>query len=165
MLAKTPVTQRSPCYSAVSALFMIPLPDHSNYSPFLPHPLPHSGSIRHSLVPSGQTLYQAAPLETITSLLQRFTAESSRNSGEMQYLDKTSRGKCRCSLSKLLSVYLRRTENLSEEQGGMVERLREIRKGRRERIEKGSHCFFKSSGYDKLELKHQYLLLLFFSSL
>ena len=23
--------------------------------------------------------------------------------------------------------------------------------------EKGSHCFFKSSGYDKLELKHQYL--------
>ena len=30
-----------------------------------------------------------------------------------------------------------------------------MRKGRRERIEKGSHCFFKSSGYDKLELKHQ----------
>ena len=28
--------------------------------------------------------------------------------------------------------------------------------------EKGSHCFFKSSGYDKLELKHQNL---FFSSL
>ena len=27
--------------------------------------------------------------------------------------------------------------------------------GRRERIEKGSHCFFKSSGYDKLELKHK----------
>ena len=26
--------------------------------------------------------------------------------------------------------------------------------GRRERIEKGSHCFFKSSGYDKLELKY-----------
>ena len=24
--------------------------------------------------------------------------------------------------------------------------------------EKGSHCFFKSSGYDKLELKHQTLL-------
>ena len=23
----------------------------------------------------------------------------------------------------------------------------------RERIEKGNHCFFKSSGYDKLELK------------
>ena len=24
--------------------------------------------------------------------------------------------------------------------------------------EKGSHCFFKSSGYDKLELKHQILV-------
>ena len=37
----------------------------------------------------------------------------------------------------------------------MEERLGEMRKGRRERIEKGkgSHCFFKSSGYDKLELK------------
>ena len=30
---KTPVTQRSPCYSAVSALLMNPLPDRSNYSP------------------------------------------------------------------------------------------------------------------------------------
>ena len=65
----------------------------------------------------------------------------------------------------------------------MVERLGEMRKGRRKRIEKRSrekiiekeketkrqfevrdppfiefscsHCFFKSSGYDKLELKHQ----------
>ena len=37
----------------------------------------------------------------------------------------------------------------------MEERLGEIRKGTRERIEKGSHCFFKSSGYDKLELKHK----------
>ena len=63
----------------------------------------------------------------------------------------------------------------------MVERLGEMRNGRRESIEKGSreriekrerdkkieffffldpalrcsHCFFKSSGYDKLELKHQ----------
>ena len=35
----------------------------------------------------------------------------------------------------------------------MLERLGEMRKGKRERIEKGSHCFFKSSGYDKLELK------------
>ena len=26
--------------------------------------------------------------------------------------------------------------------------------------EKGSHCFFKSSGYDKLELKHQNLVFL-----
>ena len=43
-------------------------------------------------------------------------------------------------------------------QEGMEERLGEIRKGRRERIEKGSHCFFKSSGYDKLELKHKNLV-------
>ena len=34
----------------------------------------------------------------------------------------------------------------------MEERLGEMRKGRRGRIEKGSHCFFKFSGYDKLEL-------------
>ena len=34
----------------------------------------------------------------------------------------------------------------------------EMRKGRRERIEKGSHCFFKSSGYDELELKHKKLV-------
>ena len=33
VLVKTPVTQRSPCYSAVSALLMNPLPDRSNYSP------------------------------------------------------------------------------------------------------------------------------------
>ena len=47
MLAKTAVTQRSPCYCAVSALLMNPLQDRSNYSPLLPHPLPHSGSILH----------------------------------------------------------------------------------------------------------------------
>ena len=29
----------------------------------------------------------------------------------------------------------------------MEERLGEMRKGRRERIEKGNHCFFKSSGF------------------
>ena len=40
----------------------------------------------------------------------------------------------------------------------MEERLGEMMKGRRERIEKGSHCFFKSSGYDKLELKHKNLV-------
>ena len=40
----------------------------------------------------------------------------------------------------------------------MEERLGEMRKGRRERIEKGSHRFIKSSGYDKLELKHQNLV-------
>ena len=40
----------------------------------------------------------------------------------------------------------------------MEERLGEMREGRRERIEKGSHCFFKSSGYDKLELNHKNLV-------
>ena len=40
----------------------------------------------------------------------------------------------------------------------MEERLGEKRKGRRERIGKGSHCFFKSSGYDKLESKHKNLV-------
>ena len=44
----------------------------------------------------------------------------------------------------------------------MEERLGETKKGRRERMRKGSHCFLKSSGYDKLELKHQNLV---FSSL
>ena len=44
----------------------------------------------------------------------------------------------------------------------MEERLGEMRKGIRERIDKGSHCFFKSSGYDKLELNHKNLV---FSSL
>ena len=59
----------------------------------------------------------------------------------------------------------------------VVERLGELRKGRRERIEKGNrerideetkdnlkrratffrNYVFKSSGYDKLELKHQIL--------
>ena len=45
----------------------------------------------------------------------------------------------------------------------MEERLGEMRKGRRERIEKGSHCFVKSSGYDKFERKHKNLFV--FSSL
>ena len=40
VLVKTPVI--CPCYSAVSALLTNPLPDLSNYSPPLPHPLPHS---------------------------------------------------------------------------------------------------------------------------
>ena len=39
----------------------------------------------------------------------------------------------------------------------MEERLEEMRR----EDEKESHCFFKSSGYDKLELKHQNLLLFF----
>ena len=42
----------------------------------------------------------------------------------------------------------------------MEERLGEMRREKRE-DEKGSHCFFKSSGYDKLELKHQNLVVFF----
>ena len=37
----------------------------------------------------------------------------------------------------------------------MEARLAEVRKGRREKIEKGSYCFFKSY---KLELKHKNLV-------
>ena len=86
-MVKTPVTQRSPCYSAVSALLMNPLPDCSNYSP---HPLPHSILRRWinttSLVSSGQTLYQAASWRLIlqSSMLQRFPAESSRELEEAE---------------------------------------------------------------------------------
>ena len=42
----------------------------------------------------------------------------------------------------------------------MEKRLGEMREKRED--EKGSHCFFKSLGYDKLELKYQNLV---FSSL
>ena len=45
---KTPVTQRSPCYSAVSALLMNPLPDRSNYSPLCHTHYLTPGSILHS---------------------------------------------------------------------------------------------------------------------
>ena len=77
LLAKTLVTQHSPCYSAVSALLMNPLPDRSNYSPVC-----HTHYLtpdQYFVVSSGQTLYQAASWRLIlqSSLLQRFTAESS----------------------------------------------------------------------------------------
>ena len=54
---------------------MDPLPDCS----ILPHPLPHfpdQYTLNTSLM--GQIFYQAAPLETNASLLERFAAESSR---------------------------------------------------------------------------------------
>ena len=54
-------------------------------------------------------------------------------------------------------VFILGGQSSSEEQEGMEERLGEMRKDRRVRIEKGSHCFFKSSGYDKLELNHKNL--------
>ena len=58
MLAETPVTQCSPCYSAVSASLLHPLPNCSNYSQ-----LCHTHYLN---------------LQVNTSLLQRFTALSSR---------------------------------------------------------------------------------------
>ena len=90
MLAETPVTQRSPCYSAVSALLTNLLPDCSNYSPFY-HTHYLTPDQYFSLVSSGQTLYQAAPLETNASLLLCFTVESSWNSGEMRKLNNKQR--------------------------------------------------------------------------
>ena len=44
----------------------------------------------------------------------------------------------------------------------MEERARGNEEREKREDEKGSHCFFKSSGYYKLELKHQNLV---FSSL
>ena len=86
-LAKTLVTQRSPCYSAVSASLMNPLPDRSNYSP-----LCHTHYLtpdQYFIVSSGQTLYQAASWRLILqcSLLQCFTAESSRELCALRKLD------------------------------------------------------------------------------
>ena len=66
MLAETPVTQRSPCYSAVFSSLMSPLPDCSNYSPF--H---HTHYLILRIVSSDQILYQAA--------LQHFTAQEKRS--------------------------------------------------------------------------------------
>ena len=88
---KTPVTQRSPCYSAVSALLMNPLPDRSNYSP-----LSHTHYLtpdQYFIVSSGQTLYQAASWRLIlqSSLLQRFTAESSRELSALRKLNNKQR--------------------------------------------------------------------------
>ena len=44
----------------------------------------------------------------------------------------------------------------------MEERLRGNEEREKREVEKGNHCLFKSSRYDKLELKHQNLV---FSSL
>ena len=88
---KTPVTQCSPCYSAVSAFLMNPLPDRSNYSP-----LCHTHYLapdQYFVVSSGQTLYQAASWRLIlqSSMLQRFTAESSRKLSALRKLNNKQR--------------------------------------------------------------------------
>ena len=89
---KTLVTQCSPCYSAVSALLMNPLPDCSNYSP-LCHTHYLTLRINTSLVSSDQTLYQAASWRLIlqSSMLQRFTAESSRELSALRKLNNKQR--------------------------------------------------------------------------
>ena len=104
---ETPVIQCSPSYSAVSALLTNSSPDHSNYSPLLPLPLPHSpkasylvqleGSAHRARIRAwkrgysppwmdqyftslfGPDIYQVATLETDTSLVG--------NSGETQCLE------------------------------------------------------------------------------
>ena len=53
-----------------------------------------------------------------------------------------------------------RIDQKSKRRDGREARGKEEREKRED--EKGSHCFLKSSGYDKLELKHQNLV---FSSL
>ena len=69
MQAETPVTQLSPCYSAVSALLMNPLPDCSNYSPFC-----HT----HYLILWMNTSLVSRARSFSKPNTQRFTAESSR---------------------------------------------------------------------------------------
>ena len=85
------MTQRSPCYSAVSALLINPLPDRSNYSP-----LCHTHYLtpdQYFIVSSGQTLYQATSWRLIlqSSLLQRFTAESSLELSALRKLNNKHR--------------------------------------------------------------------------
>ena len=88
---KTPVTQRSPCYSAVSALLTNPLPDHSNYSPLLPHPYLTPDQYINSLF--GPDPLPSRSAGNYTSLLQRFTALQNlvRSSGETQCLEEADK--------------------------------------------------------------------------
>ena len=92
---------RSPCYSAVSALLMIPLPDHFNYSPlchthYLTPDQYFTGLFRPDPLPSRE-------LETNTALLQRFTAESSRDFSALRKLNNKQR-QVSCSLFSSLQV-------------------------------------------------------------
>ena len=87
---KTPVTQHSPCYSAVSALLMNP-----QIVLIIRHFATPTTSLRinTSLVSSGQTLYQAASWRLIlqSSMLQCFTAESSRELSALRKLNNKQR--------------------------------------------------------------------------
>ena len=75
---KTPVTQRSPCYSDYQIILIIR------------HFATPTTSLRinTSLVSSGQTLYQGASWRlTLSAMLQRFTAESSRELSALRKLN------------------------------------------------------------------------------
>ena len=79
--------QCSPCYSAVSALLTKSLPDRSNNSPLLPHPLPHSGSIHFTKSlrarPFTKPLRWRLILHCCSALLQNLVEKS----GETQCLE------------------------------------------------------------------------------
>ena len=62
----------------------------------------------------------------------------------------------------VLGLIRRARKDGREARGNEEREKREDEKREKKEDEKGSHCFFKSSGYDKMELKHQDLV---FSSL
>ena len=87
VLAETPVTQHSPCYSAVSATLMNPLPDCSNYSPFC-HTHYLILRINTSLVLQARPFTKSFRwrwliLHCCSALLQYLVG----NSGETQYIE------------------------------------------------------------------------------
>ena len=81
MLAETPVTQHSSCYSAVSASLTNPFPDCSNYSPFCLSGilLPDREDFNHSV-----SLLREAPLARGSSaLLSLITPHAQRERGKV----------------------------------------------------------------------------------
>ena len=80
---KTPVTQRSPCYSAVSALLINRLPDRSNYSP-----LCHTHCL--TLDQYFTSLFRPDPLPTF-KVHCCSTAESSRELSALRKLNNKQR--------------------------------------------------------------------------
>ena len=108
MLAETPVTQRSSCYSAVSSSLTNPLPDCSNYSPFCHTHYLTPDQYFTSLFGVTKPLCWRIILHCCSTLLQNLVG----NSGEMQCLEEAEQQTevCRCSLSssncKLSSLFL-----------------------------------------------------------
>ena len=97
MLAETLVTQHSPCILQ----FLPPWWTLYQIVLIISHFATPTTSLRinTSLVSSGQTLYQAAAL---ASLLQCFTAESSRDSGETQCLEEAEQQQRQVSIFLIL---------------------------------------------------------------